>query len=178
MRSFLVQPVSILLLLLFITAIAPVVTAGGSPVINATCAALKSLQPYDYCVGVLSADPAAAAATDVRGVAAAAVNITAQKAASTLLVINYLAGDLNTCRGYYSNMLQSLENSLVHFRDGRFLNASLGIANATGDPTGCDLLLFEGKTHKDPISDENYENMRLVDLADGIVDLFANKRLY
>lgn len=174
MRSFLVQPVS--LLLLFI-AIAAVLTVGSSSVINETCAALKSLQPYDYCVGVLSADPAAAAATDVRGVAAAAVNITAQKAASTLRVINYLADDLNTCRGYYSSILQSLEDSLVHFRDGRFLNASLGIVNATGGPVGCDILLFEGKTQKDPISDENYENGRLVDLADGIVDLFTNKHL-
>ncbi|RLM77889.1 putative invertase inhibitor [Panicum miliaceum] len=112
-----VQPIAIVLLAV---AIAPVLAAGSSSVINATCAELKPLWPYDYCVGVLSGDPAATAATDLRGVAAAAVNITATKAASTLRVISDLVDELSTCRGYYGNMLQSLADVRVDLDAGRW----------------------------------------------------------
>jgi hypothetical protein len=109
-----VQPIAIVLLAV---AIAPVLAAGSSSVINATCAELKPLWPYDYCVGVLSGDPAA---TDLRGVSAAAVNITATKAASTLRVISDLVDELSTCRGYYGNMLPSLADVRVDLDSGRW----------------------------------------------------------
>ncbi|CAO1939579.1 unnamed protein product [Urochloa humidicola] len=176
--SSMAQPIAITIMLLAVAAIAPGLAVGSSSsVINATCAALKPLQPYDYCVGVLSADPAAAAAPDVRGVAAAAVNITAVKAASTLRVITYLVDELTTCRGYYNNLVKSLVGVLIDVDAGRFKNASLEIsANATGVAMDCDILLFEGNAHKDPISQENGENDLLVRLAQSILDLVTSKQ--
>ncbi|CAO1939578.1 unnamed protein product [Urochloa humidicola] len=167
------------IILLVVVAIAPGLAAGSSSsVINATCAALKPLQPYDYCVGVLSADPAAAAATDIPGVAAAAVNITAVKAESTLRVITYLVDDLKTCREYYSNMLQSLAEVRVDLGAGRFSNASLEIsANASARPMDCDILLFEGNAHKDPFTEENGENDLLAGLASDIIGLLLKSKL-
>jgi pectinesterase inhibitor-like protein len=173
--SSMVKPIAILLLAV---AIAPGLAVGSSSVINATCAALKELQPYNYCVGVLSADPAAAAATDVHGLAAAAVNITAVKAASTLRVISYLVDELTTCRGYYTNMLQSLADASVDFGAGRFEDAHFEIsANASAVPMGCDILLFEGNAHKDPISKENGENDLMTSLASDIIKLLISKRV-
>ncbi|CAN6280358.1 unnamed protein product [Urochloa humidicola] len=176
--SSMAQPIAITIMLLAVAAIAPGLAVGSSSsVINATCAALKPLQPYDYCVGVLSADPAAAAAADVRGVAAAAVNITAVKAASTLRVITYLVDELTTCRGYYNNLVKSLVGVLIDVDAGRFKNASLEIsANATVVAMDCDILLFEGNAHKDPISQENGENDLLVRLAQSILDLVTSKQ--
>ncbi|CAN6280360.1 unnamed protein product [Urochloa humidicola] len=104
--SSMVKSIAIMLLAL---AMAPGgLAVGSSSLISSTCAALKPLDTYDYCVGVLSADPAAVAASDVGRVASAAVNITALKAASTLRVITYLVDDLIVCRDLYSKMLQSL----------------------------------------------------------------------
>jgi len=168
-----VQPIAIVLLAV---AVAPGLAVGGSSVINATCAQLKPLWPYDYCVGVLSGDPAATAATDVRGVAAAAVNITTTKAASTLRVISYLVGELSTCREYYGNMLQSLADVRVDLDAGRFSDASFEIsANASARPMDCDIFLFEGNAHKDPIAQENTENSLLAGLASDILRLLESK---
>ncbi|KAF8729212.1 hypothetical protein HU200_017796 [Digitaria exilis] len=170
MSSSAMVPVATILLAV---AIAPGLAVGSSSVINATCAALKT---FDYCVGMLSADPAASAATDVHGLAAAAVNLTAVKAASTLSVITYLVDDLTTCRGQYRNMLQSLAGVLVDLGAGRFDNAWLELsAHATAYPEGCDIMLFEGNAHKDPISQENGENDLLVRLATAITDLLKRK---
>ncbi|WVZ73484.1 hypothetical protein U9M48_021784 [Paspalum notatum var. saurae] len=167
------------LLLLIAAATAPGLAAGSSSsVINATCAELSSTQPLDFCLGVLSADQAAAEATDVRAVAAAAVNITAQKANSTLRAIAYLTHDLSGCRGYYSKMTRSLADGLADFRAGRFRDASDEIVvNATNVPLDCSISLFEGNAAKDPIDQENNDNQSLVQLAADIVDLFVKKRL-
>ncbi|KAG2653113.1 hypothetical protein PVAP13_1NG430100 [Panicum virgatum] len=159
-----VQAITIILLAV---AIAPGLAVGGSSVINATCAQLKPLWPYDYCVGVLSGDPAATAATDVRGVASAAVNITTTKAVSTLR--------LSTCREYYGNMLQSLADVRVDLDAGRFSDASFEIsANASARPMDCDIYLFEGNAHKDPIQQENTENSILAGLASDILRLLES----
>ncbi|WVZ74162.1 hypothetical protein U9M48_022377 [Paspalum notatum var. saurae] len=164
------------ILLLAVVAIAPgLAAAGSSSLINATCAALTTTQPLDFCVGVLSADQAAASATDVREVAAAAINIAASKATSTLRDIGNLTYDLNTCHRQYSNMVQLLADALVDFHAGRFENASHETANATNTPPGCSILLFEGNARKDPIDQENNENESLVDLANGIAPLLFPK---
>ena len=172
--SSMVQPIAIVLLAV---AIAPGLAVGDSSVINATCSELK-LQPYNYCVGVLSANPAAAAATDVRGLAAAAINITADKAASTLRVISYLVDELSICREQYTDMLQSLATVAADYGAGRFENASFEMSgNATGYPQGCDILLFEGNSHKDPIFKENAENDLLVRLASSILNLLTDRTI-
>ncbi|CAN6253735.1 unnamed protein product [Urochloa humidicola] len=169
------QPIAITIMLLAV-AIAPGLAIGSSSsVIKATCAALP-LQPYDYCVGVLSADPAAAAATDVRGVAAAAVNITAVKAASMLRIITYLVDELTTCRGYYSNLVNSLADVHIDVNAGRFKNAPLEMSsNVTGVAMDCDVLPFEGNSHKDPFTQENGDNDLLANLASAIIDLVTSK---
>nr|CAB3450721.1 unnamed protein product [Digitaria exilis] len=124
----------------------------------------------------VGSSPAASAATDVHGLAAAAVNLTAVKAASTLSVITYLVDDLTTSRGQYRNMLQSLAGVLVDLGAGRFESAWLELsAHATSGPDGCDIMLFEGNAHKDPISQENSENDLLVRLATDITDLLKRK---
>ncbi|KAF8783997.1 hypothetical protein HU200_000038 [Digitaria exilis] len=132
----------VVVVLLAILPITPVL-AIGSPAISATCAAVTTQprqQLYDYCVGILSADPAAANATDARGVATAAVSITAHKAASTLQVITYLIHELNTCREIYGFMEEKLASVLTDIRAGRFDDAAVEKAiNATGDSEGCDL---------------------------------------
>ncbi|PAN07654.1 hypothetical protein PAHAL_1G352700 [Panicum hallii] len=160
-----VQPIAIILLAVVI---APGLAACSSSVINATY----------YCVGVLSGNPAAAAATDVRGLAAAAINITADKAASTLRVISYLVDELSICRGYYAYMLQSLAIVAADFGAGRFENASFEMSgNATGYPQACDILLFAGNSHKDPVFKENAENDLLVRLASSILNLLTGARI-
>ncbi|GJM86471.1 hypothetical protein PR202_ga02334 [Eleusine coracana subsp. coracana] len=163
-------------ILLLAIPVAPVL-AIGSPAINATCAALTP-SPGDYCLGFLSGDPAAMAATDARGVAAAAMNMTARKAASTSRVIADLVDELTICRGYYTTMVESLSGVLVDFRAGRFDNAALEKANKAGDqPMDCDKLLLQGNAHKNPFSKENGENDKLARLAVAITSLLARKRI-
>ncbi|KAL6633752.1 hypothetical protein ACP70R_026423 [Stipagrostis hirtigluma subsp. patula] len=178
MRSFMIQPViATTLLLLVIAIVAPGLAVGTSPAINATCAAIDTptYHEYDYCVRVLSADPAAAAATDARGVATAAVNITLQKAASTLSVISYLVDELSTCRGYYSGMVKSLAGVLVDFGAGRFDRAALAKAEFASDtPDNCDILLFQGSAKKNPIAQENTDNQELANIAREITDHVVN----
>lgn len=152
------------------------VLAIGSPAINATCAAVTT-QPREYCLGFLSGEPAAMAATDAHGVAAAATNTTARKAASTSRVIADLVDELRTCHGYYTAMVQSLSGVLVDFRAGRSDNATLHKAyNAGHQPMGCDTLLLQGSAHKNPFSKDNGENDKLARLVVAITSLLARKR--
>lgn len=159
LKSIMAQHVAMLILAM---AMASALALGNSSssVINATCA-------YD----VLSGDPAAANATDARGVATAAVNIAAQKDASTLQAITYLVNELKTCREMYGTMDKLLASVLRDFRAGRFDNEALKKAtNASGVPDDCDIMLFQGNSHKDPISDENGDNREWAKLATGILE--------
>ncbi|CAL4986393.1 unnamed protein product [Urochloa decumbens] len=172
--SSMVQSIAILLLLAVAMAPAARLTAAAaaaSPLINTTCAALEPVDSSDYCVRVLSGDPAAAAATDVRGVAAAAANLTAVKAARTLRVISYLVDDLVICRAKYSKMVHMLANVTADLGAGRFSDASEIMSFATEYPEMCDMLLMEGKAEKDPISQETGEDDSLVHLTDHIINL-------
>lgn len=162
--------------LLLAIPIAPVL-AIGSPAINATCAAVTT-EPGEYCLGFLSEEPAAMAATDARGVAVAAMNTTARKAASTSRVITDLVDELRTCHEYYTTMVESLSGVLIDFRAGRFDNAALDKAYKAGhQPMDCDTLLLRGNARKNPFSKENGENDKLVRLAVAITSLLARKRL-
>ncbi|TVU28054.1 hypothetical protein EJB05_19561, partial [Eragrostis curvula] len=154
-------------------AITPALAIGNPSAINTTCAALTP-QLYDYCVGVLSADPAAANATDALGLAAAVINITSLKAASTLQVITYLINELNTCRDIYGRMEEGLANVLTDIRARQYNSAANEISmNATGNPDGCDIMLFEGNSHKDPISGENGDIRNWVFVASDILEAIA-----
>ncbi|GJM86469.1 hypothetical protein PR202_ga02332 [Eleusine coracana subsp. coracana] len=162
--------------LILAMAITPALEINNSSVVKATCAALK-LQPYDYCVSVLSNDTAAGSAIDARGVATAAINMTAHKAASLSQVITYLIDELNSCREIYNSMEATLASVLTDLQPGRFNPAVLAkTEDASEDPTNCDILLFEGKSHKDPISDKNGGTNTLARLATAIVDFIVMKR--
>ncbi|WVZ74152.1 hypothetical protein U9M48_022367 [Paspalum notatum var. saurae] len=159
-----------LVLLLLALAIAPGLTvATTTPAINATCTALDAGRydhPYSYCAGVLSADPAAAAATDERGVSEAAINISARTAASTLSVLTDLVDELGRCREYYGSMVESLAGVLDDFHAGRFDDAALAKArSASAVPDQCELVLIQGNAKKDPFTKENIDNKRLSSLA-------------
>jgi hypothetical protein len=112
---------------------------------------------------------------DARGVATAAMNMTAHKAASTLQVITYLIDELNSCRKIYSDMGETLASVL---QAGRFDPAALEKAQeAHGGPDSCDVELFEGNSHKDPISQENDDNHNLALLASDILESIVMKKL-
>ncbi|TVT98123.1 hypothetical protein EJB05_19557, partial [Eragrostis curvula] len=118
------------------------------------------------------------AATDARGLATAAVNMTANKSASTMRVITDLVDELTTCRGYYTAMAESLAGVLVDLHAGRLDNATLEKAHkAVNQPKNCDTLLLEGKAQKNPFSKENGENDSLVRLAAAITSLLASKSI-
>ncbi|GJN21887.1 hypothetical protein PR202_gb09409 [Eleusine coracana subsp. coracana] len=118
------------------------------------------------------------AATDARGVAAAAMNTTARKAASTSRVIADLVDELTICRGYYTTMVESLSGVLVDFRAGQFDNGALEKASKAGDqPMDCDKLLLQWNAHKNPFSKENGDNDKLARLAVAITSLLARKHI-
>ncbi|OQU85601.1 hypothetical protein SORBI_3004G277700, partial [Sorghum bicolor] len=166
-------------LLLAVLAIAPVLAIATTSAINATCTALDAQHydhPYAYCVGVLSGDSAAAAATDERGVAAAAINIAAHKAAATVSVVTYLVDELSLCSKYYGRMVESLTAVLADFHAGRFDDAALAKARSASEvPNDCDVILLQGSAKKNPFSQENIDNGRLSGLARDITALVANK---
>ncbi|KAJ1280471.1 hypothetical protein BS78_04G235000 [Paspalum vaginatum] len=169
------------LLLLLAVAIAPGPTvATTTPAINATCTALDAGRydhPYSYCAGVLSADPAAAAATDERGVAAAAINVSARGAASTLSVLTDLVDELGRCREYYGSMVGSLAGVFDDFQAGRFDDAALAKArSAAAVPEKCDIVLVQGNAKKDPFTKENVDNKRLSGLAGDIAALATSSK--
>lgn len=63
-------------------------------------------------------------------------------------------------------MEEKLASVLTDFGAGRFDVAALDKAtSATGDAESCDIMLFEGNSHKDPISGENGDNTRWNNLA-------------
>ena len=70
-------------------------------------------------------------------------------------------------------MLQSLADVRVDLDAGRFSDASFEIsANASARPMDCDIYLFEGNAHKDPIQQEN---SILAGLASDILRLLESK---
>lgn len=179
MAYYIMSSARVPVLLLAVVAIAPGLAIATTPAINATCTALDAQHydhPYAYCVGVLSGDSAAAAATDERGVAAAAINIAAQKAASTMSVVTYLVEKLSLCSKYYGRMVESLAGVLADFHAGRFDDAALAKARSASDvPNDCDIVLFQGSAKKNPFSQENIDNGKLSGLARDITDLVVHK---
>ncbi|CAL4991129.1 unnamed protein product [Urochloa decumbens] len=151
-----VRSIAILLLAVAMSPAAGLAAAAASSLINTTCAALEPVDSSDYCVSVLSGDPAAAAATDVRRVAAAAVNLTSPPSRP---------------RGRCVKMVHMLANVTADLGAGRFSDASEIMSFATEYPEMYDMLLMEGKAEKDPISQETGEDDVLVHLTDHITNL-------
>ncbi|VAI39313.1 unnamed protein product [Triticum turgidum subsp. durum] len=170
------QQVGLLLTLILFLAAAVGSLAVGTPsaVIRTTCAAVG--RPggevgYDTCVGLLSADPAAAAAKDERQLAVVATNLTVANVTSTVLVLDDLVKNLGDCLRYYRDMNKTLDAALGDLRAGRVEAASGKLLDANGVPDSCDIQLFEGSAKKNPVRKENTDADLLSRLAYAITDL-------
>jgi hypothetical protein len=105
------QPLAILLIL----AILPSLVAGTSYLINTICSAIPEMS-YDYCVGVLSANPAGASAKDKRGLA---IVESMHNVTSTLHMLSDLVQELNSCIEYYKYMDELTASAIDDFHTGR-----------------------------------------------------------
>jgi pectinesterase inhibitor-like protein len=150
-----------------------------TPLINSTCTAAANstwFTPYAYCVRTLSAIPAAAAATDARGLGAAAANLTARNVTTTIHVLTDLVGALNHCITMYRIMNGSVAGALNDLRVGRTDVAWPKLKDAAYRPNFCDMALAQSKTNKDPLFEENYTNQMLAGMANDIIELIAKKK--
>ncbi|KAM0862679.1 hypothetical protein ACQ4PT_045114 [Festuca glaucescens] len=142
---------------------------------GSTCAAVaKSVvsTPYPYCVLTLSANPAAASATDARGLAAAVADLTVANVTRTIDVLNELIRGLQGCVFAYQAMQGSVAGALDDLRAGRLRPAWSNLRAASWQPDYCDLDLLQ-IINKDPINDENNANHLLSGLASNIAGLIA-----
>jgi pectinesterase inhibitor-like protein len=163
------QPLTILLTL----AILPGLVACTSSLINTTCSAIPEMS-YDYCVAVLSADPAGASAKDKRGLAVVAANQSVHNVTSTLHMLSDLVQQLNTCIEYYKYMGDLTTSAIDDFHAGRDAEVIYEkLRRASDEPLSCDMALYEGAT-KNPVEKENSENKYLAHLASGITFLMVN----
>uniref|UniRef100_A0A0E0G5Y3 Pectinesterase inhibitor domain-containing protein n=1 Tax=Oryza nivara TaxID=4536 RepID=A0A0E0G5Y3_ORYNI len=133
---------------LLAAAIAPGLTVGSPSLINETCTATSN---YGYCLGVLSADPAGASATDKRGLAIAAANITMRNVTSTVRVLTELVEELKLCIKYYQDMDDLVASAIDDLRVGRpAVTSFYKLHRASDEPGNCDIMLFEGKRPQEP----------------------------
>ncbi|KAM3231334.1 hypothetical protein ACQJBY_061484 [Aegilops geniculata] len=172
--------VALLLTLVLLLSTRDGILAVGTPsaIITRTCAAVgrpggQLGYEYDSCVGALSADPAAAAATDARELAVVATSLTMANVTSTVLVVEDLVKNLGGCLRYYREMNRTLEGAVGDLRAGRVEAASDKLLEANQDPDRCDLLLFEGSANKNPLGKENIYADWLSQLAYAIASLPA-----
>ncbi|KAF7075898.1 hypothetical protein CFC21_080629 [Triticum aestivum] len=151
------RQVALLLALILLLATGDGSLAVGTPsaIITRTCAAVGGQVGYDSCAGALSADPAAAAAKDARQLAVVATNLTVANVTSTVLVLDDLVKNLRACLRYYRDMNKTLKGALGDLRAGRLEAASDKLLDASHAPSDCDILLFEGRAEKNPMSKEN-----------------------
>ncbi|KAM0848454.1 hypothetical protein ACQ4PT_054375 [Festuca glaucescens] len=162
----------LLLLPVFLLLAAGGVSARASSVIRSTCAAVAKSTPYPYCVLTMSANPAAASATDARGLAAAVADLTTANVTRTIDVLNELIRGLQGCVFTYQAMQGSVAGALDDLRAGRLHPASSKLRAASWQPDYCDLDLLQ-IINKDPIIDENNASHLLSGLASNIAGLIA-----
>jgi pectinesterase inhibitor-like protein len=168
--------------LLFLTFLLPAAGSNGlatTPLINSTCTAATNstwFTPFDYCVRTLSGNPAAAAATDARGLGAAAANITAKNVTTTMHVLTNLVDALKHCITMYRMMSGSVAGALDDLRAGRTDAAWPKLKDAAYRPNFCELAMDQSKTGKDPVWEENFSNQLLSGMANDIIELIAKKK--
>ncbi|KAM3410016.1 hypothetical protein ACQJBY_002332 [Aegilops geniculata] len=168
--------VALLLTLILLLAAGDRSLAVGTPsaIIRKTCTALDrpgGSVDYDYCVGALSADPVGTSAKDARQLAVVATNLTVANIRSTVLVLEDLVNSLSDCLRIYREMNKPLEAALGDLRAGHVKAANDKLSHITGEPEHCDMLLFAGSAHKNPISKENTDADLLTRLGFDITSL-------
>lgn len=162
---------------LFLTmAILPgLVASTTSSLINTTCSKTPNVS-YDYCIKVLSANPAGASATDKRGLAIATAKQTVHNVTSTVHMMSDLIHELNTCIKYYRHMGELTMGAIDDLHAGRDAGLIyLKLQEASNEPLSCDIALFRG-IKKNPMEKENLENKNLADLASSITFMLFNRR--
>uniref|UniRef100_A0ACD5XPT4 Uncharacterized protein n=1 Tax=Avena sativa TaxID=4498 RepID=A0ACD5XPT4_AVESA len=149
-ESFVCSSQMQLLTLLLSLAILPGLVASTSSLINTTCSRIPEMS-YDYCVGVLSTDPAGASAIDGRGLAVVAANQSMHNVTSTLHMLSDLVHELNTCIEYYKYMNELTASAIEDFHAGRDARGIYPkLRDASYGPLNCDMALFEG-AKKNPV---------------------------
>ncbi|KAI4986229.1 hypothetical protein ZWY2020_018859 [Hordeum vulgare] len=159
------------LILLLATGDGSLAISTPSATVRTTCAALDHSVGFDYhhCVGLLSADPASAAAKDALELAVVATNLTVANVTSILFVLDDLVKNLGECLRIYRRMNKTLEAVLGDLRAGHVEAASLIISDAAEVPDSCDILLFQGSAGKNPMSKENVDAGWISRLAQAII---------
>jgi pectinesterase inhibitor-like protein len=152
-------------------------TAGGAPspaaFINATCSSLlySKYPGDDYCHGVLSSDPSAAAsARNTRDLAIIAANATAHNITSTVKLIQGLLSDLAECKVSYSRMGSTVDSALSDLIAG---HATAGAANklrdASNDAISCDVVMTKRRgAARNVLHQDNGQNFVSAQFASNI----------
>lgn len=151
-------------------------TASPAAIMNATCSSLLyNMYPgYDYCLGVLSSDPSAAAsARNTRDLAIIAANATAHNITSTVKLIEGLLSDLTECKVSYSRMGSTVDSALGDLVAG---HAPAGAANKLGDASNdalsCDMVMSKRRgAAKNVLHQENWQNFVSAHFASNIAFL-------
>ncbi|CAM0871206.1 unnamed protein product [Alopecurus aequalis] len=142
-------------------------------IINATCSSLSYnlYRGYNYCVGVLSSDPSAAAsARNTRDLAIIAANAISHNITSTVRLIQGLLSDLDYCKVSYNRMGSTVENALGDLIAGQ---APAGAANklddAAKDAISCDVVMSKRRgAAKNVLQQENEQNFVSAHFASNI----------
>ncbi|KAI4986646.1 hypothetical protein ZWY2020_019276 [Hordeum vulgare] len=151
----------------------PSLIASSSSVINTTCSKIPEIS-YDYCVGVLSAEPIGKSASDMRGLAVAAANLTIHNVTSTLHMMSNIVAELNSCNTFYKYMVDLIVSAIDDLHKGR--DAELiyeKLHKASDTPENCDIALFQG-AQNNPVQAENSENKALARIASGITFIMSH----
>jgi hypothetical protein len=94
-----------------------------------------------------------------------------------LQVVTDLIAELNKCREIYTMMGQDLASALADLQAGRFDSQSFAKVNhASSAPDSCDIQLFEGAAHKNPIYEENTDNKIRARLAEDTMKYIVDQR--
>ncbi|CAM0875781.1 unnamed protein product [Alopecurus aequalis] len=170
------------LLLVVISAGAGVAAGGPSSVITSTCSAVAKdsyASPaiaktiYDDCVRTLSAYPEAASAVDVRGVAIAAVDLTAANVTNMEGFIQDLISNLQKCLEPYKEMSGRVAEGIEDLRAGRVNAAVDKLTYAETLPEQCFLPYMYAKKQS-PIDKEISATINLASLASSITRLLKS----
>ncbi|XBH76057.1 hypothetical protein VPH35_102761 [Triticum aestivum] len=175
-------PIALILLLLARAAhhgLAVAVAVSPTPIINTTCAALTNSPnftlhiEYEFCVGALSADPAASSATDARGPMAAAASLVVANMMSTEHIIADLIRNLGRCLAYYKEINGMVRRGLKKLRACHAAGASEKLLEAaeSDSPSICGLILIEGDAKRNPVDRENENTYFLSVMASDVAQL-------
>ncbi|KQK12364.2 hypothetical protein BRADI_1g03240v3 [Brachypodium distachyon] len=173
MKRMATQQLASIFLFLFLLAAGEGAASAPSAIIFKTCARASNFSAttnvgYDYCVGVLTADPAAVAAHSTRALAVVATKLALDNVTSTVLVLDNLVYNIARCMGYYGGMNYTVTTALEDIRAGHAEAAAGKFSRAAAESGRCDSALSKGSAKKNPMRKENHDAASLSYTAYGI----------